>query len=260
MIPLKVRTELGRARRRLQRRLAPSAADNVAYNRHFWDRYARDWRNPVLRRLGAGPARRDGEAALLGQEWGTDEDVRAILDEFLFPYLTPDTLAVELGSGGGRIAAQVVDRVRELHCLDISSQMLAMAREALAGHTNARFTLLEGSGFPKDLAGQVDFLYSFDVWVHLDLHTMWRYLDDLPRVLRPGARAFLHTSNLTAPEGWARFARQDEFSVEGHYFISPEIMHTMLAHTPLQLIKESTSAAGNFYLNRDHLFVVENPG
>jgi SAM-dependent methyltransferase len=260
MIPLRTRTQLGRARRALQRRRAPSAADNVAYNRHFWDRYARDWRNPVLRKLGAGPARRDGEAALLGQEWGTDEDVEAILEEFLFPYLTPETIAVELGSGGGRIAAQVVDRVHELHCLDISPRMLAMARDALAGHTNARFTLLEGGGFPHDLAGKVDVLYSFDVWVHLDLHTMWRYLEDLPRVLRPGGKAFLHTSNVTAPEGWARFAGQRDFSVEGHYFISPEMVHTMLKHTPLQVIKASEPSTGNFYLNRDYLFVVENPG
>lgn len=263
-VPRAIRTELGRARRWLQQRRLPSGSDNVAYNRDFWNRYAKDWRNPVWRALGVGPARAESSgdcAALLGEEWGSDEDVDAVLERFLFPYLTKETVAAELGSGGGRIATRVAPRVKELHCLDISSQMLAMARDALADQVNVQFVLLGGDGLPDHLAGRVEFLYSFDVWVHLDLHTMWTYLEALSRFLRPGGRAFLHTANLAAPEGWNRFASQDGFSVEGHYFVTPDVVKTMLGHTTLRIIDESAPAPapGNHYLNRDYLFVVERP-
>lgn len=81
----------------------------------------------------------------------------------------------------------------------------------------------------------------------------------MERVLRPGGKAFVHTTNLTAAGGWERFASQEGFSMRGHYFLTPDTIRTLAEHAGLALVKESTPDPGNFYLNRDYLAVLEKP-
>lgn len=239
-------------------RSRPDRLDNVRYNRDLWNWYARRWRGDVeFRRNEAEVA--GTEISVLGDEWGSPEDLEEVCSEFIYPFLPADGIVGEIGSGGGRVAAKVVDRVRELYCFDISEEMLAMARAALASRPNARFVLLREPELPRELAGQFDFIYCFDVMVHLDLHTIWRYVQELTVTLKPSGRAFLHTANLTAPGGWESFARQREYRPEGHYFVSPEIVHTLAHRAGLRIVKESTVDPSNFYFNRDYLFVVERP-
>ena len=134
--------------------------------------------------------------------------------------------------------------------------MLKKARIALAGQSNTRFILLEKPRFPfEDEA--IDFVLAFDVFVHLDLHLIWKYFQEIRRVLKPGGHAFLHTTNLKAPGGWEAFSRQDSFRVEHHYFITPETVAVLAGHARLRIVRESAVDPSNFYLNRDYLFVMK---
>jgi SAM-dependent methyltransferase len=238
--------------------------DNVAYNRRLWDWYARTWNEvPGFRMQEADVAPRTPDEAarlgVLGGEWGTPKDLQDVLAEYLDPFLEPHHVVGEIGSGGGRVAFLVAPKVAEFYCFDISAGMLDQARQTLAEHTNVRYVLLEGASLPADLEGRFDVLYAFDVLVHLDLHAIWKYLREVERALRPGGHAFLHTTNLTAPGGWENFAGQERYRPETHYFITPEIVRTLVGHTQLRFVRESTPDAGNFYLNRDYLFVLQKP-
>ena len=80
-----------------------------------------------------------------------------------------------------------------------------------------KYTLLESNALPDTLDDSFDFLYSFDCFPHCDMHTIFAYLKEMRRVLKPGAHAMLHTSNLLAPAGFARFAQQKGASVQVIY-------------------------------------------
>lgn len=246
----------------LRNRRKAEATDNVDYNRELWDWYADRWKgDPGFRRDEADvldPSLPDEERfAVLGNEWGTATEVNRVVTDFIEPFVTPESVVGEIGVGGGRIAAKVADRVGELWCFDISAVMLKRAREHLEHHPHVHFELLDAAQLPEHAAQRFDFLYSFDVFVHLDLHTIWRYLNEIERALRPGGRTFLHTSNLTAPTGWANFARQERYRPQDHYFVTPEVIHTLVSHTGLSFVKESTPEPDSFYLSRDYLFVLE---
>jgi cyclopropane fatty-acyl-phospholipid synthase-like methyltransferase len=135
--------------------------------------------------------------------------------------------------------------------------MLRKAQTGLAGHGNVDFVLLKSAQLPADCTGMFDFVYSFDVFVHLDLHTMWKYFREIQRVLKTGGTAFLHTSNLMAPGGWKNFSEQNTFEIVDHYFISPEIVSILARQSGLKIIKTSTPDPTNFYLNRDYLFILK---
>ena len=83
---------------------------------------------------------------------------------------------LELGIGGGRVARQTLPLVEHLTAVDISAQMLKHAKSNLEAWTS-KLTLLHqtGENLPIELKGQqIDFCYCFDVYVHCDIHTVFR--------------------------------------------------------------------------------------
>lgn len=210
----------------------------------------------------------------VGDEWADEASLRAVLGEWLFPlFPTPSVSsaaggsattcrAAEIGSGGGRVAEHVAGHVTELVCFDISAEMLKAARRHLTagGHSNIRYQHVEGDqDYPEEYDGSFDVVYSFDVFVHMDLHQMRRSLRSMYRLLRPGGMCFVSFANLLAPDGWRRFARQQKYSVGGFYFISPDIAKCLMARGGFELSRVSTPQPGNTYLNRDMMAVARKP-
>jgi len=185
-----------------------------------------------------------------------------VLEDWLFPHISPSTCAAEIGSGGGRVAVRVAQRVAELTCFDVSEEMLGVARKHLAagGHENVNFRQISGGdGYPPEYAGSFDVVYSFDVFVHMDLHQMWLTLRSIRTLLVPGGLCFVSFANLLAPNGWRRFARQKRYSVGGFYFVSPDIARCLLHRAGLELCRASVPCTGNTYLCRDLLVLARRP-
>jgi SAM-dependent methyltransferase len=238
----------------------PDLSDHVGLNRSQWDGYAARWSSRGFRRSLTTRGVDADQLEVLGEEWTmTDADMQDVIDEWISPNVTDTSVAAEIGVGGGRVAKVVADQVGELICFDVSEMMLEHARRALADKDNVSFAHVEQPKLPDDLGGRLDFVYSYDVFVHLDLHTIWKYVQEIARVLKPGGRAFLHTTNLTAPGGWERFAAQDHYTLDGHYFVTPELVKTLVSHAGLSVLTESTPQPGSGVLNRDYLILLERP-
>lgn len=87
------------------------------------------------------------------------------------------------------MAAQVASKVKSLLCLDISDAMLKRAQVRLEelGHRNVDFELLQADEpYPAEFAQRFDVVYSFDVFVHMDLHEMRHTLACVHSILKPG--------------------------------------------------------------------------
>lgn len=234
---------------------------NIEYNKHLWDNYAKDWATDriLIENSEIVEDKKESYIERLGDEWGTKDDVNNIIEEYIFPYINKGSIAGEIGVGGGRIASKVVGKVNHLYCFDVSAEMIEKAKSALQGTNFSNYTciLLDRCTLPESFTEKFDFIYSFDVFVHLDLHNMWSYFKEINRVLKCKGKAFLHTSNLGAPGGWDRFSKQDAYSVEGHYYISPEIIYILSKRSNFRIIKKSDISQENLYLHRDYLFILE---
>lgn len=242
---------------------AVSPLDNVGYNTEIWDQYAKDWSDPAYRQEQLGHEGRAGENSAdvvrLGEEWGRLDDAVQAIDEWILPHVTSTSVCGEIGTGGGRVAVRVAPKVAEFHCFDVSANMLKLVEAELREVRGARFHHLPTPVFPAHLAGRFDFLYSFDVFVHLDLHVQWRYLQAIAAALKPSGKGFLHTANLTAPTGWERFADQGQYRVEGFYFMTPEAVRTLIERAGLRVVSELSGQPGNFYYERDYFVLFEKP-
>ena len=129
---------------------------------------------------------------------------RAALD------LQPTDRVFELGCGVGRIGRELAGDVARWHGLDISENMLAVARERLRGVGDAHFDALHGSRLDALGDASHDKGYCVAVFIHMDKEDMVLYLREVARVLRPGGLFHFDHWNLAHPVGWKRFAFEVE--------------------------------------------------
>ncbi|MBZ5581693.1 MAG: class I SAM-dependent methyltransferase [Acidobacteriia bacterium] len=95
--------------------------------------------------------------------------------------------ALEIGCGPGRLMLPMSRHFGEIHGIDISGEMIAMARERLRDVTQARLHLTGGADLAMLAADYFDFAYSYTVFQHIpDPEIVWNYLREARRVLRPG--------------------------------------------------------------------------
>jgi ubiquinone/menaquinone biosynthesis C-methylase UbiE len=96
---------------------------------------------------------------------------------------------LEIGCGIGRIQAALAPRLRETHGIDISGNMIAVARRRCGGLANVHLSL--GSG--QDLAGfadsSLDLVLAADSFPYIyqgGRNLVGVHFDEITRVLRPG--------------------------------------------------------------------------
>ncbi|MGH7087392.1 MAG: class I SAM-dependent methyltransferase, partial [Stellaceae bacterium] len=109
-----------------------------------------------------------------GREWSTYDQSRLAREEKteqrfeeyfrIFPWESlPDrAVGADVGCGSGRWAVRVAPRIGVPHCIDASTEALAVARRNLAGRANCQFHHASVGAVPLP-AGSLDFCYSLGV-------------------------------------------------------------------------------------------------
>jgi len=198
----------------------------------------------------------------LGEEWGNVASVNEVIEDFIVPYLDEKASVLELGSGGGRISQKVAPLCQTLYCADISPEMLKKAKEACATHQNVFFVQIEENNLKKVFTvHKFDFIYVFDVFVHLELADIFRYMQQMMSLLRENGKLFIHTANIETLGGFRYFLNQVNESHENAFgalkFSSPETLLSLANRLHLNLIKRNFVSDSNFYYSRDNLMVFE---
>ncbi len=125
---------------------------------------------------------------------GGERDLDAVLAA-VGARVEPHEVVVDLGCGVGRLTRVLARRAHSVRAIDVSSEMLARARE-LNGHlTNAEW--IQGDGLSLHPIGDqsVDAVISHVVFQHIpDPAVTLGYVAEMGRVLRPGGWAAFQIS------------------------------------------------------------------
>ena len=129
----------------------------------------------------------------LGEEWTLSAEWKqGLVDEVLLPTIPAGGTVLEIGPGGGRWSALLASRSEQLILADVTPRALELCRERLGDPAHVRYVRSHGSDLPGVADASVDAVWSFDVFVHLAPLDQAGYLDEIARVLRPGAVAAIH--------------------------------------------------------------------
>lgn len=95
---------------------------------------------------------------------------------------------LEIGCGAGRVTRALANLFGEVHAVDVSGEMVARARAALANHPNAKVYQNNGMDLTVIPGGDYDFAFSSIVFQHIpSREVIENYVREVNRLLRPGA-------------------------------------------------------------------------
>nr|WP_246280453.1 class I SAM-dependent methyltransferase [Nocardioides daedukensis] len=121
------------------------------------------------------------------QDWKS-----ALIIELLHPDLGQDRDILEVAPGHGRFTVEMVDNCRSLTLVDLSPTCLEVCRSRFGDDGQVRYIETDGTSLPGVLDESIDFIWSFDSFVHMERGVIDAYLAEFARVLRPEGRFVIH--------------------------------------------------------------------
>ena len=163
-------------------------------------------------------------------DWTDDEffqsGERTIAEEILTDMINicqgkdPKQMRVlEIGCGAGRVTRALSGVFGEVHAVDVSGEMVARAKKALANRPNAFVYQNNGKDLSVIPGGGYDFAFSTIVFQHIpSREVIYSYVREVQRLLRPGALFKFQvqgdSSMKTAPDDtWLGVAFSDQEAV-----------------------------------------------
>ena len=132
----------------------------------------------------------DGQARRCGQTYEAWK--RSLIETFIVPNVAGTSTVLEIGPGHGRWSTEIAGRCGELILVDLSPRCIAHCRALLRERRNVVYRIGDGKTLPRVADGAVDFVWSYDAFVHMSAEVVDSYLAEIHRVLRPGGRAIIH--------------------------------------------------------------------
>jgi arsenite methyltransferase len=115
-------------------------------------------------------------------------------------YLRPEMSVADVGAGTGFVAAGLAPLVKQVHVVDGSAAMLAIARQNLSQFGNVEYHTADGSSLPFP-AGSLDAVFA-NMYLHHTTDPL-AAIREMVRVLRPGGRLVI-TDMDAHPYAWLK--------------------------------------------------------
>ncbi len=110
--------------------------------------------------------------------------------------LNSSKTGLEIGSGCGHVTYQLSKYVGHVYGVDISSTYIELARQTCALRDNVSFHVVEPGSLAFVRDGTLDFVYSNNVFIHLDIYEIVHYLRECARVLKRGGQLWFDIADL----------------------------------------------------------------
>jgi SAM-dependent methyltransferase len=109
--------------------------------------------------------------------------------------------ALEIGCGPGRLMRPMSRYFAEIHGVDVSDEMIALAKERLGDTPNAHPHVSDGASLAEFPDGWFDFVYSYAVFQHVPSRDVINaYMRETHRVLKVGGLARLQFNGMPTRE------------------------------------------------------------
>jgi ubiquinone/menaquinone biosynthesis C-methylase UbiE len=150
---------------------------SVSQNRRIWDNY--DWTE-------AGE-----EWTLEGQYYKGPDWKQSLIDEMMLKYIKRGSNILEIGVGAGRWTVILHTLADRLILADISKKCLDICQRRFEMYNNIEYHLIKDrlNFIPNN---SIDYIWSYDVFVHINKSDIANYIADSQRILKSNGYAIIH--------------------------------------------------------------------
>lgn len=143
---------------------------------------------------GNGVPLKDGEK--WSAAWGGSKNQ---WDQVLHPRISsyiPSARILEIAPGYGRWTQYLLGECKQLTVVDLAPVCIEKCKERFKDFDHIEYMVNDGKSLVDIEQDSVDFIFSFDSLVHVDIPEMRSYVEEFYRVLKDGGVCFFHHSNL----------------------------------------------------------------
>jgi ubiquinone/menaquinone biosynthesis C-methylase UbiE len=136
-----------------------------------------------------------------GDEWTDQAEFSAvayviwkqdIVDAFIVPSIAESSMVLEVAVGHGRWTPFLARRAQRYIGVDFSPSCIDFCRKRFTHLTNVDFCNTDGRTLSLLLSDSVQFIWSYDSFVHMEPDITECYLAEFARILSPGGRCAIH--------------------------------------------------------------------
>jgi len=170
------------------------------WNTYDWSEYGEEWVPEVQLKKGLDPT-----------TWKNK-----LTNEVMMKYIKKGSSVLEIGPGGGRWTEILQPLAKTLIIGDISNKCIEICKKRFELKNNIEYKLIEKRlNFIND--SQIDFIWSYGVFVHINPSDIDRYIEDFSRILKPGGCGVIHHCGIPSDYndnkgGWSVFVGAELFA------------------------------------------------
>jgi len=132
----------------------------------------------------------DRQAAFCGMAYSVWK--QDIVDALIVPSVAESSTVLEVAVGHGRWTPFLARRAQRYIGVDSSPSCVDFCRKRFAHLTNVDFYNTDGRTLSLVLSDSVQFIWSFDSFVHIEPDITECYMAEFARILSPGGRCTIH--------------------------------------------------------------------
>jgi ubiquinone/menaquinone biosynthesis C-methylase UbiE len=173
-----------------------------------------------------------------GEEWTKSEAWKqSLINEVMRKQIKEGSAILEIGPGAGKWTESLQQIAEKLTIVDISNKCINVCKKKFALCNNISYFVTDGSSLPFLPNESIDFIWSFDVFVHIAPEDIEKYLNEFSRIVKPKGRGIIHHAAEGGLHGGWRSS------------VTKELFANMLTQNNLKLISQFDSWGDNDQFN-----------
>ena len=147
-----------------------------------------------------------------GEEWTDSKTWKsALLENTIHKYFLPQKSILEIGPGAGRWSGVLAELAQSLTLVDITEVSINRCKEKLKNYSSCKYYVSKGNDLSFLENNSIDYIWSFDVFVHIAPTDTESYMKELSRVLRQNGIGIIHHPAAGGHKGGFRSSTTNHF-------------------------------------------------
>lgn len=118
----------------------------------------------------------------------------SIAKNFILKNTNENSTILEIGVGHGRWTTFILKRYKKIILIDLSQLCINFCKKEFSRYNNIEYYRNDGRKLDFVSDNSIDFIWSFDTFVHLERKIVDSYFKEFKRILKPNGFAIIHHS------------------------------------------------------------------
>ena len=116
----------------------------------------------------------------------------SIIQNFIYPHINGKSTVLEISPGHGRWTEFILKKAKKVILVDLSQKCINYCKKKFSRFNNVSYFVNDGKSLDFLDNNSIDFVWSYDSFVHMEEDVIKNYLYQFPRILRKGGIAVIH--------------------------------------------------------------------